>query len=244
MTRKSMVWSLRFGLRTLFVSMAIVASILAWRMHNVVLQRRAVAAIERLGGSTARSSSWWPGWIVSLVGEELVTDVEGVVFTDASDQDLDLALQLPYLRSATILSSKISDDGLVRLAQQPSITEVRILAKGANLSPAGVNALGRLPNLRSLYLSAEVTLDSLPECGSLSELVIDIPRLTGSNMASVLRLTNLSSLSITSGDEDDVDLEDLEKTVLGRMTKLERFEMRLGDRQVEWSKDDGFTRRK
>jgi internalin A len=74
---------LRFSTRGLIVLVLLIGSWLGWIIRSARIQREAVAAIERAGGSVqyrsaeTKSRSWWPKPLVDRLGVDYFDHVVG-----------------------------------------------------------------------------------------------------------------------------------------------------------------------
>jgi len=124
---------LRFSLRTLLIIAPLVAIALAlgfryW--YADYMERRAVAEVERLGGTVFRD------------GHDRVISVElpGRAIDDAKLAELlPLLKSLPKLNSLVLVSNQVGDGGVQLLAELPNLTIVYLA--GTKVTPAGIAKL-------------------------------------------------------------------------------------------------------
>jgi len=136
----------RFRLRTLLIAVPLAALLLGWVIrvwYPGYLERRAVAAIEQLGGTVVRNDNQ-EVVSVELTGKEI--DDEKL------EQLVPHLAALKKLKTIVLVSNEITDDGLQHLSRVPQL-ETAYLA-GTHVTPDGIAALQkRLPTL---------TIDMMP----------------------------------------------------------------------------------
>jgi hypothetical protein len=124
---------LRFSVRGLLVLVLVIGGGLGWIVHQAHVQRDAVGAITRAGGSVMYDWEWnngksvpggkpWaPRWLVDLIGVDYfghvaMVDLWGAHVTDAELLQLHLRglTDLSYL---TLIDGQVSDAGIEKLKQ-------------------------------------------------------------------------------------------------------------------------------
>ena len=120
---------LRFSVRGLIVLVLVIGAGLGWIVHQAHVQRDAVAAIQKAGGSVRYDWEWsigkyfrdgkpWaPRWLVDLIGVDYFGHVTRVVLISPRVTDATLAHVECFarLQELCVRSPSISDAGLVHL---------------------------------------------------------------------------------------------------------------------------------
>ncbi len=117
----------RFHVRGLIVLVLLIGGGLGWVVRSAHVQRGAVAAIQRSGGSVlynweiedgeeiANGKPWAPKWLVDLIGIDHFGHVADVDLGGCgSDADLVHVRQLSQLETLSLLDSSVTDAGLAR----------------------------------------------------------------------------------------------------------------------------------
>jgi hypothetical protein len=177
---------LRLNVRGLIVLVLVIGAGLGWIVRQAHVQRDAVAAITRAGGSvmydwewrdayhTPGGKPWAPRWLADLVGVDYFGHVTYVSLnssstaTDASIAQLGLLSRLQVL---DLDKSSVSDAGLAHLT---GLTNLSLLdLRGTQVTDSGLAYLKGLTSLSILYLSdTQVTDSGLPHLKALTKLYI------------------------------------------------------------------------
>jgi hypothetical protein len=210
----------RISVRALMAAVLTIGAGLAWYLHQVREQQRAVRAITARGGiveydyryDAARErrlrngKSWCPVWLQKIVGGDDFFHSVVVVGLDvdrsgrrASPTDADLVHigALRHLRLLYLGGGRITDIGLEHLKD---LTELRMLILWDNpISGVRLKHLGGLLKLRHLDLTnTAITDDQLTYLKDLTGLerldVANNPRLNGSFLQHVADLPKLKEL--------------------------------------------------
>jgi hypothetical protein len=136
-------------LRTTLLLMTVLAVTFGWQSNRIRAQRRAVNAIQELGGIVQYSDgeSTNLDWRWRWIGKEGIAEVTEIdlLRDNMSDAALVHIRQLPTVKRL-FLSGDISDAGLKTLADLPALEE--LLLVGTKVTLAGVEGLKRArPNL-------------------------------------------------------------------------------------------------
>ena len=181
----------QFSIRSLLVLTVVVAlpcSSLAVEMKDAREQRKAVEAIEHLGGGVWYDWLWdhtlrrhgsptGPDWLRSLFGPDFFAEVSVVTFNTNDFKDFENTnASLPLLKGFTRLqwldlgNSRVTDNGLESIRELTQLEDLRL--NGSGVTDAGLNHLTSLSQLRVLYLSSTHITDesvaklqkALPNC--------------------------------------------------------------------------------
>ena len=128
----------QFGIRALVCYIGILGICLAWTGHNARVQRDAVRAVRRAGGSvrydrkpTQTATSAEPrvqrcrSYLATLLGDDYFYHVTSVTFSSGkcvSDRELAQVGRFRELRSLVALRTDVSDDGLAQLRGLTELT--------------------------------------------------------------------------------------------------------------------------
>jgi hypothetical protein len=117
--RRKRRW-LQFGLATLLGLVTLVAIVLGFIVNPTERQRRAVAFVERMGGSVRyddEAKTRAPAWLRNSVGEDFFRSVisVGLGGTRVSDEGLVHLNGLTELQSLEMDGTQVSDAGLAEL---------------------------------------------------------------------------------------------------------------------------------
>lgn len=121
-----------------------------WRSREQAQQRRAVAAIEAMGGTATPSLSNSKPWTVILEQG----DAPNVIRLDGkgiTDDDLRVFESAPTTRGLFLLQNQITDEGLVHL-KDLKMLETLDLRRNPRITDVGLVHLENLSNLKQVYL--------------------------------------------------------------------------------------------
>src|SRR5688572_14736937 len=138
---------LRFSLRTLLVLVTLLSIGLGWFVHRGERQRRAVAALKKMGirvyyedkGSPPASKSFdWSRWLP----RDYVDDVYSVELSLYGNGDADLAnlLLLTRLKNLTLFGKEVTDAELAQIQRLTRLEMLRLWATQA--TDAGLSHVG------------------------------------------------------------------------------------------------------
>jgi hypothetical protein len=167
---------LRFSVRGLLVIVLVSGAGLGWLVRSARIQRDAVAAIERTGGSVEYESErmtgnqplqhrkqWAPKWLVDALGVDYFRRVVEVGLTDeSSDAELAHVGRLPALVKLCLVEMKLTDAGLAHLEGLTNLSQLHL--RDTQVSDAGLWHLKTLTNLSRLDLgNTQVTATGMNE---------------------------------------------------------------------------------
>jgi hypothetical protein len=175
---KSLRRRLGLSVRGLMVLVLILGGVPGWILYRARVQREAVAAIRRAGGSVgydsdwsnptapagsaSRRSPWSPKWLVDRLGTDLLLNAVSVhVPQGASDSELVHAGCLTRLESLVVHPSTVTDAGLVHLRELTSLSILSLA--GTRVSDAGLAHLKGLTKLKTLLITGVDFSDSIVE---------------------------------------------------------------------------------
>ena len=177
---------LRFSVRGLIVLVLVIGGGLGWMVRSARIQRGAVAAIERAGGSVLYDWEWldgkgqpvrggepWaPTWFVDLIGADYFRNVVAVEFLASSTpNDVLIAQvgQLTGLQQSRVFAPSLTDVSLARLEGLTKLFKLRLY--GTQVTDAGLAHLKGLTGLDSLCLEhTHVTDAGLAHLRGLTKL--------------------------------------------------------------------------
>jgi internalin A len=242
-TKRMLRSYLRFSLRTLIVVVLLAGGMLGWIVHRAHVQRDAVAAIKRAGGTvhydweshsdgSFRSSAkpWAPKWLVDLVGIDYFGHVARIDLpTKGSDGDLIKIGRLSGLWNLNLDFSPVTDAGLANLK---GLTDLeRLYLPLTKVGDAGLVQLQGLKGLRQLgFYDNAITDEGLANLAGLTNLeylILDGTRVTDSGLAHLKGLKNLTRLSLNRTPVGDAGLVNLQH--LTHLTELYVSQTRITD---------------
>ena len=235
---------LRFSVRGLIVSVLIIGGSLGWMAHAARIQREAVAAVERAGGTIRYNWEWKngklkskgkpnePGFLVDFVGADFfghVTDVK--LSPNATD-----AILVHVGRLSRLKALDISGPWLNRSNPRPNRSQLQVSDKGVEnlnglselesldlgnteVSDDGLKHLKGLPKLKSLSLgNSQVTDSGLVHLAGLTKLVmldLSCTQVRGNGLKHLKNLPRLSVINFQGSQVTDAGLADVSE-----LTKL------------------------
>lgn len=232
----------QYRLSTLLVFVAIIGGGLRLVVLPAERQRRAVAAIEGLGGlvwydfedfkdrplfvcsfvtdpSPAPAPAGWRGWIGKMAGVDFVAHVKVVDFEECTvaDDQLRWLACLRSLEKLNLAATGLPGSGLVHVS---GLTCLKSLDLRDNLvSDEDLVHLSRLVNLEYLDLSdtelSDVGLAYVTALPQLKELRLDGTQVTDAGLAHLTRLTGLSDLTLIDNADEltSSGIEELQKAL-------------------------------
>lgn len=170
------------SVRALMVVVLLVGCGFGWVVHRARVQRQAVVAIERAGGSVKYDWQFrngrpvrngkprWSGWVVSDLGVDYFDNITYVDLKDrGSDTDLAYIKHLHRLEHLRLSGSKVTDAGLSHLQGLQSLRWLTL--DDTKVSDAGLAHLGALTRLEGLSLAfTEVSDAGIPQLKRLTSL--------------------------------------------------------------------------
>ena len=220
---------IQFRLRTLSIAVLVLSVPLQWfamRMQRARMQREAIVAIKRLGGTayyewefksggTKPSSTWWR----NVLGHDYFDKVVLVRFANAQigDTDLEHVKNLPDLESLFLGDTEVSDAGLEYLERLTSLEYIELT--NTHITDAGMPHLTGLSKLSVLVLNGtQVTdagLESLKQLTNMECLRLEGTHVTDAWLEHPAGLTDLEDLGLGNTQITDAGLAYLKK-----LTKL------------------------
>jgi hypothetical protein len=197
---------LRLRLRGLLLIVLAFGFGFGWIAHRARVQRKAVAAIRRAGGSALYERemspttpyyrrTWAPDWLVERLGIDYFEDVVSVdLRRHATDLELAHVGKLGRLKLLFLTSSLVTNNGMERLKDMRHLRYLDL--SGTCISEEGLAHLKGLHRLESLYLNGntllgDVGLMHLRSMGRLGFLSLNE---TGVSDAGLIHLKELSNL--------------------------------------------------
>ena len=227
-------WRFQFSLRSLVALVVAVAVSCCWfaaKMRQAERQRRTVEAIRKAGLWVQRDYEWEalvafdetgycpnseppaPEWIMELIGEDLFTDIVGVL-SDSEDRPeavMEHLGGLTTLKRLELGGTQVTDAGLEHLNGLTNLLFLQLW--DTKVSDGGLEHLTRLTNLRRLELSGtQVTdagLEHLKGLTNLKRLSLSRTQVTDAGLEDLKGLTNVEELRLDHTQVTDAGLEHL-----------------------------------
>jgi Leucine-rich repeat (LRR) protein len=222
-------------------------------VNRVRQQQASIAAIKRLGGWAyydyevkengqydPQGESWVPAWIRKRLPDDYFHPVVQVnmVYNDDRGNRLDNAQMtdevlfhldgLPRLEMLLLHGRQASDDGLAHVGRLTNLRKLYIW-NSTSVTDAGVAHLAGCRNLESLHLSESQLGDEglrvLSELPRLKGLSLQGNRCTDAGLAHVGQMPQLTSLWIGCMDEERSKITGSGLTHLGKLTQLEELDL-------------------
>ena len=216
----------RFSLRALIVLVLLIAAGLGWLVRSAHVQRDAVAAIRRAGGSVSYDWEWnngksvpggkpWaPKWLEDLIGVDYFAHVTSVWLQPApTDEAIVEVGHLTQLERLQLVGGFVSDRELAHLK---GLTKLSNLSLSNNpVSDAGLAHLKGLTNLKSLQISGTKVTDAglahLKGLTKLSALTLGVTQVSDAGLAHLKGLTNLTILFLLDTQVTQSGVQALQK---------------------------------
>jgi internalin A len=230
----SRIWRkcLRLSVRGMILLVFVIGAGLGWMVRSARIQRAAVAAIERAGGTvgydlgwtddpgSGNRGSWAPAWLVDAVGVDYFVGIVDVTFSrSCSDRELALAGHLSRLEQLGLTGSRISDGGMVHLEALNHLSWIGL--SSTQVTDAGLIHLKGLTHLSGLDLSGtqitDLGLAHLDRLTKLAKLDLSDTRVSDAGMARLKTLSTLEELNVTRTRVTEAGVNALEKA-LPRLT--------------------------
>jgi Leucine Rich repeat len=236
----------RFSVRGLIVVVLVIGLVLGWIVRPARIQREAVTAIEKGGGSViydwewndgnsfGNDRPWAPRWLVDALGADYFGSVVlARCYGTGADAEVAQVGRLATLTNLSLSGRRVTDAGLAPLKGLSGLERLEIHCEC--VTDAGMAHLKRLTNLRELSLSGTpITNDGLAHLEgltNLSLLALGSTQVTDAGLAHLRGLTNLSVLSLSSTQVTDSGLSRLKK--LGKLSKLHLVRTQVTDAGVK-----------
>jgi hypothetical protein len=206
---------LRFSMRGLIVVVLLIGGWIGWIVRSARVQRDAVAAIKRAGGTAlydwqwhfpsrgpARNASgpWAPIWLVERIGADYFQNVTNVSLRDSGSSSALVAQIGGFDRLELLMlgGSEISDDALRHLNGLSNLQALHL--SGTDVTDRGLKHLKGSVRLKRLSLQGAKVTDSgmvhLQRLTSLEELDLKMTQITDSGLISLRELKNLRRLNL------------------------------------------------
>jgi Leucine-rich repeat (LRR) protein len=228
---------LRLSIRGLVVLVLLLGGWLGWLVRSARTQQEVVVAITSAGGSVTEirywpgessvspGTTWVPGWLRDFIGVDYFATVTGVHVPDARAEALRQVGRLPKLRTLSIDSSSVSDEGLAHLKGLTNLSVLTlyrdpfVYSRLDHLPPAvseqGLTHLGPLTSLSVLVLNGIPLTDAglvhLSGLRKLRRLDLWYTQITGSGFVYLAGLTGLTRLDLGGTPVTDAALAQLEE---------------------------------
>jgi internalin A len=240
---------LRFSVRGLIIVVLAIGVWLGWTVRSARIQREAVAAVQKAGGTVRYDWEWrngklisqgkpsTPSFLVDFVGADYFGHVTDVKLSPNSNDAIlvhvgrfyrlkRLDLRGAWLNRARARAdrsqSSISDKGLANLRGLSELVSLSLT--NTDVGDDGLEHLKRLTNLESLGLgNTRVTDAGLTHLEGLEKLVtldLGCTQVTGTGLTQLKRLTKLSVIIFQGSQITDAGLEHL-----SNLTKLSYLDL-------------------
>ncbi len=227
----------RLSLRVLMVIVLVIGGGLGWVVHRAKVQRQAVEAITKAGGTVSYdwqypdgklapkgATSPWPKPLVDALGPDYFDSVAGVMFRPGRKQDSDsattdaLMAQIGQLDRTWFLhlvgaqGEKVTDAGLAHVA---GLTRLKVLViRGRGLTDSGLVHLAGLSRLETLTLNFTPMTDAgMAHFRGLTRLKsLDLrmnPGIRGPGLVHLANMTQLEHLALEQTSVDGAGLAHL-----------------------------------
>jgi len=235
----------QFSIRTLLVltvAVAIPCSWLAVEMKRAREQKQAVASLRKLGfnvgydlrivrrGNIIVAQKDKPAWLLRLLGDDFVYDIEHVFFKrHAKDAHLEQLAVFRRLKSVSLDNSHVTDSGLAYITGLTELHELSLRLTG--ITDSGLAELTGLPNLDNLQLDdtqlTDIGLAQIKNMAHLRVLSVNGTCVSDVGLAELAGLPNLQFLSLRKTLITDKGLKHLR--TLPRLSFLDLTETRVTD---------------
>jgi Leucine-rich repeat (LRR) protein len=209
---------LRFSVRGLIILVLVIGAGLGWIVREAQVQRDAVAAINKAGGSVEydwmgipAGKPWAPSWLVDLIGVDFFGHVTIVNLTrlwGPRETVLVEVGRLNQLQALSLLDASGSDSGQVHLKGLTTLTV--LILSGNRVTDEGLALLKGLTDLSSLGLNDTQVTDAglvhLKGLTNLCFLELDHTQITDAGLVHLKGLTNLSRLDLVGTRVTDAGL--------------------------------------
>jgi internalin A len=222
---------LRFSVRGLIVLVLMIGLGLGWLVRSARIQREAVAAINRAGGSVHYRSdpnagpsrnklSGWKQRVGGYVGIDYIDRVDFVQLELHSNesgwqQAVDCLGDLDQVRRMSLMGPYVRDDVLAPLDGMHCLEE--LLLQHTNVSDAGLIHVRHLTNLRTLMVSGpdvgDEGLTHFRGLTSLKRLMLSGTRVTDAGLVHLNGLNGLSFLNLSRTQVTDGGVNELQRAL-------------------------------
>jgi hypothetical protein len=235
---------MRLSLRALIVLVLLLGALVGWVVRSARVQRDAVAAIQRAGGTVdyewdlknlqrvPNGAPPWPKWLVRLVGVDYFGNVVAVYLPNrCSDQELAHIGKLPRLEWLQISRGDITDRGLENMK---GLTGLKVLIiQRTKTTDAGFAHMKNLTAVEVLRIDTSQCTDAgLQHFRGMAHLKVLGIANTKASIAEVCRLPAADGLKeIMLGNKA---ISDSDLVLLSRLKGLKQ----IGVRRTMVAKDD------
>jgi hypothetical protein len=215
---------MRISVRGLVVAVLVLGGGFGWVVNRARVQREAVAAIERAGGSVKYEWDFadghvisggepaWPKWLLKNLGPNYFAHIAVAELPrGATDEHLRPVAALKSLELLILRNSRITGSGLAPVAGLAELRNLQIY--NSQIDAGGMQHLTRLSRLEQLLLWGTrfgdeelIHVKSLP---SLKVLALGQTSVTDAGLAHLEGLSNLAHLSLRRTKITDAGLEHL-----------------------------------
>ena len=227
---------LRLSVRSLIILVLIIGAWFGWLVRSARLQREAVTAIEKSGGTAhynwtfndgafiEEGKPWAPSRLIDLFGIDHFGHVTYVRLRTTTDDLLAHVASLDRVQHLSISDESEINAGLAHLSGLTELTELTL--RSAPVSDAGLAHLKRLTRLSKLEIlrGTQVTdagLTYLKGMTKLSELLLFETQITGPGLENLKGMTKLRRLNLGQAPITDAGLAQLKNlTSLEDLKKL------------------------
>ncbi len=210
----------QFSLRSLFIFVTLLAILLGLIVAPAERQRRAVRAIEKVGGYVEYEADGQrkalihaPEWLQTIVGQDYFKAIIGVRLrnTKIGDAGLEHLKGLTSLKLLYLHGTKVSDTGLEHLKGLTSLEDLEL--SGTEIGDAGLEHLKGLTSLQQLRLSntqiSDAGLKHLKGLTSLTFLQLGNTEISDTGLEHLKGLTSLKVLDLGGTKISDTGLAKL-----------------------------------
>lgn len=225
-TRRPWWRYIRFSLRGLIVVVLVIGGSLGWIVQGARVQREAVAAIEKAGGTVVyEGDSGRPiylprrpaselralSWLVEHIGVNYFDRVVRVALTGKnSAAALPYIGDLPHLKSLFLDVPNLTDADLVNLK---GLHELVLLSLNDKVTDAGIKHLKGLSSLGELHLVgtriSDAGIAELEPLGGLGKLSLAETDVSDAGLAQLKKLKKLRHLDLHGTRVTDAGVRDL-----------------------------------
>ncbi len=204
---------LRFSLRGLIVLVLVIGCGLGWIVRSARIQREAVAAIQKVGGTVyydwewahgsqiPNGKPWCPNWLVDRLGIDYIGHVTRVEMPNTSPVTTIAQIgRLAQLEELDLPSAHVSDAAMVHLRGLKSLEVLNLLF--TRITDAGLAPLADLTSLKTLYLDGTDVTDAglghFKGLSNLTKLYLSLAPVSDAGLApSAISPTSRNSISST-----------------------------------------------
>jgi hypothetical protein len=207
----------RLSVRALMILVLILGCGLGWVVHRAHVQREAIAAIERAGGSVGyswqlsngmpvpnRPKPPGPGWARRLLGPDFFDTATSVRLQgpQCGDEALQAACRLPWLEELVVVNTAVTDAGAEDLGRLKRLRSLDLRLNRITARP--LRHIGGMTELRELKLAMRLSpvalrdgdMAFLKRMSKLEDLMLPSPHLTDAWLVYIEDLKSLKALQL------------------------------------------------